>query len=80
MLLSLQPVAVSTDFQNDTFEKITIKVTGVVLIELSFFTVCSKLEKIKMNTWNTISSSYFSKIWSIQNKRVLLLPRQRHEV
>ena len=61
------------NFQNGTFERITITVTEVVLIQVLFLTIGSKhtqththTHKIKMKKQNTMAPSYHSKVSSTQ--------------
>ena len=51
---------ISRNFQDSTFEIITITVTEIVPIQLFFFTVASK-QKFKANIRNTIVPSYIQK-------------------
>ena len=51
-------------FRNSTFEKITIAVTKVLLIQMFFLTV--GYEKIKMKTQNTMAPLYHSKVGSLK--------------
>ena len=62
----------SWDFQNGSFGKITITLAEVALIQESFPNVVSK-QKIKMNTRNTMVSSYHSKGRSTQKMGLVLL-------
>ena len=48
-------------FQKNTFEKIAIKITKVVLMQAFFLTVVSKHKKTKMKTRNTMALSHHSK-------------------
>ena len=56
------------NFQKSTLEKITIKVTKVVLIQVFFLTVGSKHKKMKMKTRNTMAPSHHSKASSSQKR------------
>ena len=77
MLLTVCPVIVdkelwtwlwSSNFQNSTFQKITITVTDVNHMQVYFMTFCSK-QKIKKNTQYRSIFILFKKR-SAQNKRV----------
>ena len=57
-------------FQKGFFEKITISLKEVVLIEVHLLRDDSKQKKIKINTRNTITSSNHSKVRYTPNMRV----------
>ena len=52
--------------------RITITLAAVALIQISFLNAGSK-QKIKMNTWNTMASSYKSQVYSKHGNTTLLL-------
>ena len=56
------------NFQKGLFEKITLTLKDVVLIQVYFLSTGSK-QKIKVNTGNTIPSSYHSKVRYTINMR-----------
>ena len=63
---------ISSNFQNGTFEIITITVKKIVLIQV-FFLLLLLNKKIKIKTRNTIVTSYYSKTRSTQNYGVPFL-------